>query len=74
MKMILARSTEVGSRTLLASAVAGEESFGQYMSDCVVTEPSAYVRSKEGSEAQARVYGELMHILEKIQPGIGENI
>ena len=32
-KFILARSTEVGSRTLVAGAEAGEESHGQYMAD-----------------------------------------
>ena len=31
-KLIIARSTEVGSRTLLAAAVAKEDSHGQYMS------------------------------------------
>ena len=33
MKSILARTTEVGSRTLVAAAEAGEESHGQYMAD-----------------------------------------
>lgn len=33
---LIARQTEVGSRTLVAAAVAGPESHGQYMSDGVV--------------------------------------
>jgi len=74
MKFLLARTTEVGSRTLVASAEAGKESHGQYMSNCVVTEPSAFVRSEEGLKTQERVYTELMAILEKIQPGISKNI
>jgi retinol dehydrogenase-12 len=74
MKALLARSTEVGSRTLLASAAGGPETHGQYMSDCVVKEPSDFVRSEEGQKTQERVYKELMEILEKIQPGITKNI
>lgn len=38
MKLLLARSTECGSRTLVNAVEAGHESHGQYMSDC---EPSA---------------------------------
>ncbi|MCJ1336921.1 hypothetical protein MMC09_002199 [Bachmanniomyces sp. S44760] len=35
---LLARTTEVGSRTLVhAGGVAGEETMGEYLSDCVVT-------------------------------------
>jgi len=73
-KLILARTTEVGSRTLVAAASAGDESHGQYMSDCVVVPPSEFVRSEEGQKTQQRVYEELMDILEKIQPGITKNI
>jgi hypothetical protein len=73
-KLLLARATEVGGRTLVAAASAGEESHGQYMSECVVTEPSAFVRSEEGQKTQERFYKELMQLLEKIQPGITRNI
>lgn len=74
MKQVLARTTEVGGRTLVASAVAGEESHGKYMSEAKITEPSVFVRSDEGKETQQRVYKELMGILEKIQPGVTGNI
>ena len=33
-RTIVARKTEVGARTLIAAAEAGEESHGQYMDDC----------------------------------------
>ena len=36
MAMLIARSTEAGSRTLLAGASTGLESHGAYMADCVV--------------------------------------
>ena len=74
MKLLVARQTEVGSRTLVAAAEAGKESHGQYMSDCVVVETSPFVRSEEGAKTEERVYTELMGILEKIQPGISENV
>ncbi|KAJ8133532.1 hypothetical protein O1611_g88 [Lasiodiplodia mahajangana] len=73
-KAIMARTTEVGSRTLVHSAAAGMESHGQYMSECRVKEPSPFVRSDEGARTQERVHKELMEILERIQPGIGHNI
>ncbi|KAA8573619.1 hypothetical protein MFRU_001g04150 [Monilinia fructicola] len=73
-KLLLARTTEVGSRTLVAAAAAGEESHGVYMADCAVSEPSKYVRSEKGKNAQIRVYAEVMEALEKIAPGITKNI
>lgn len=73
-KALIARTTEVGGRTLVHSAAAGGESHGQYMSECKVKEPSTFVRSEEGTIAQKRVHKELMDILESIQPGITQNI
>jgi retinol dehydrogenase 12 len=74
MKVVIARTAEVGSRTLVASAIGGPETHGKYMSECVVREPSEFVRSEEGKLSQERVYKELMEILENIQPGITKNI
>lgn len=74
MKAIFARTTEMGARNFIAAACAGQESHGKYISECVVKEPSDFVRSKEGEVTQERIYEELMRILEKIQPGIGKNI
>jgi hypothetical protein len=72
--LIMARTTEVGSRTLFAGAVAGKESHGMYMHDCVVKHPSKFVESEEGLKAQKKVYEELLVILEGIQPGITKNV
>lgn len=38
LKMLLARTTEAGSRTLVAAADAGTESHGQYLSSCRVAQ------------------------------------
>ncbi|RDL36445.1 putative retinol dehydrogenase protein [Venustampulla echinocandica] len=73
-KLIIGRSTEEGSRTLVASACAGEDTHGCYMVDCEVQEPSAWVRSGKGVETQGRVYKELLEILEGIEPGVTGNI
>ncbi|KAG9839048.1 NAD(P)-binding protein, partial [Aureobasidium melanogenum] len=74
MYKLLARTTEVGSRTLVAAALASHDTHGQYMSDCMVEEPSKFVRSEEGRRTQERVWAELIAKLEAIQPGILNNI
>lgn len=73
-KALVGRTTEVGSRTLLAAAGAGEESHGTYMADCKVSQPSKWVRSEDGEKVQKKVYKELLGILEGIEPGITKNI
>lgn len=72
LKLVMARSTEVGSRTLLAAAAAGKESHGAYMTDGKVANGalSPFVRSEDGAKAQKKVWNELGEILEKVQPGI----
>lgn len=71
-KKALARSTEVGARTLVAAAAAGPESHGMYMSDGEVAERglSRFVRTEEGEKVQRKVWGELCEILEGVQPGV----
>lgn len=72
MKQVLARSTEVGSRTLLAAASADEESHGKYMNDGVVEDDhvSPFVQSADGDVAAKKVWGELRGILESVQKGV----
>lgn len=69
-KLLLARSTEVGSRTLVHAGTQVAESHGQYLSDCEIAEPAPLVTSQEGKEAQDRVWGELLKKLESIKPGV----
>ncbi|KAG0646606.1 Short chain dehydrogenase atnD [Hyphodiscus hymeniophilus] len=73
-KKLIGRTSEVGSRTLVAAACAGDETHGTYMMDCQVGEVSAWVRSDKGKETQDRVYNELLGVLEGIEPGITKNI
>ncbi|RCI17268.1 hypothetical protein L249_3150 [Ophiocordyceps polyrhachis-furcata BCC 54312] len=74
MGLFLARSTEVGSRTVVAGAAAGPETHGKYMSESVVTEPGEFVTSRKGAEAQAKVWSELTAKLEAIVPGVTRNL
>lgn len=74
MKRLLARTTEVGSRTLVHAGLAGRETHGEYMADGVVAPTSPFVRSEEGKRAQERVWNELSEKLEAIQPGILGNL
>jgi len=72
LKLVLARSTEVGSRTLIAAAAAGKGSHGAYMTDGEVANGalSWFVTSEDGVKAQKKIWNELGEILEKIEPGI----
>ena len=56
--MLLARTSEMGSRTLVNPAVEpGERArHGRYVSSCEVTEESDYVLSEEGKEISRRVW------------------
>ena len=56
--MLLARTSEMGSRTLVHPAVEpGERArHGRYVSSCEVSEESDYVLSEEGKEISRRVW------------------
>lgn len=69
-RLLIARTTEVGSRTLVHAGMSGAESHGKYLSDSEITEPSAYVRSEEGRRDGERVWRELLGRLEGIQGGV----
>jgi retinol dehydrogenase-12 len=69
-----ARTTEVGSRSLVQAASAGPETHGKYLSDCVPHEPAKSVVGPGGPETQKKVWDELKVILEKIEPGVTANI
>ncbi|KAF3397087.1 Short chain dehydrogenase yanD [Talaromyces pinophilus] len=73
-RKLVARSAQEGARTLLHAAAGGKETHGQYLSDCEVAVTSELVRSAEGKEAQKKLWTELSATLEKIVPGIMQNI
>ena len=74
LKTLLARTTEVGSRTLVAGICAGPESHGEYMSDCRNQDVAPLIYKAAGEKVQLSVYDQTLSVLEKIQPGISDNI
>ncbi|PVH80208.1 NAD(P)-binding protein [Cadophora sp. DSE1049] len=48
---------------------SGEETHGQYLSECLVKTESSFVRSKEGDRIQKRLWKELCEIIERLSPG-----
>ena len=97
LKFLFARTTEHGSRSLVSAVEGGEETNGQYLSDCEIEQyvqphhlsrnirnidmanpynyrPGLLVRGEEGPQTQTKVWNELSAKLEKIQPGIMNNI
>ncbi|KAI9681992.1 MAG: hypothetical protein M1817_000046 [Caeruleum heppii] len=74
LKALLARTTEAGSRTLVAAVEKGTETHGKYMSDCEVTDPAPMVLNEEGTRLQRQIWSELAQKLENIHPGILQNI
>ncbi|KAK5139545.1 hypothetical protein LTR04_003493 [Oleoguttula sp. CCFEE 6159] len=73
-KLLFARTTEVGSRTLVHAGLAPHDTHGQYLADSHIDPPSKFVRSDEGAQVQRQVWEELSRKLEEIEPGVLRNI
>ncbi|KAK4179822.1 putative Dehydrogenase/reductase [Triangularia setosa] len=74
LSLIFARSSEQGSRTLLAAAAGGRETHGKYMDAAKVAQPSSFVLSDEGKRSQKRAWEELVSILDGVEKGVSGNI
>jgi retinol dehydrogenase 12 len=72
--LIVGRTAEAGSRTIVAGAIAGEEAQGKYMDSCTVSEPSKFVRSEEGKKVGKKVWEELLKVLDGVVPGVADNL
>ncbi|CAD6592413.1 MAG: hypothetical protein ASARMPREDX12_006073 [Alectoria sarmentosa] len=70
-RTIFACSTELGSRTTVNAAEGGEETHGQFLDDCTIGERSPLLQDQA---VQKRVWSELPEKLEKIEPGILQNL
>ncbi|KAF2964031.1 hypothetical protein GQX73_g9530 [Xylaria multiplex] len=73
-RQVLARTTEVGSRTIVHGGSADATTHGQYLSNCAIEEPSELCLTPEGKELSRRVWSELEAKLEAIRPGIMQNL
>lgn len=70
-KAMMARTAEVGSRTILHGLVAGEESHGKLLSGCKIKEywVPTWVSNEEGQRLQKSVWEELVAKYEATCPG-----
>ena len=66
---LIGRTAEVGSRTLVHALTSGEETHGQYLSECQVKTEGEFVRSQEGNRVQKRLWKELAEKIETLSPG-----
>lgn len=69
-KLLLGRRPDVGSRTYVHAAAAGGETQGKYLSDCMIEDEAAFVRSEQGRQAGKRLMAELSNILDEVSPGV----
>ena len=75
MRSFFARSVVDGATCIInAIALVGEESRGQYLSECVVTAPSSFVQSPDGLHLQNQSFGEVLAYVERVRPGILDEV
>lgn len=72
--LLIGRTSEQGSRALMAAVDGGQESHGKYVDSGKVEDPSFFVLSEKGKAVQKKVWDELMEILEGIEPGVTRNV
>ncbi|KAJ0301439.1 hypothetical protein COL5a_011040 [Colletotrichum fioriniae] len=70
-RAMMARTAEVGSRTILHGLVVGEEGHGKLLSGCKIKEfwVPDWVSNDEGQRLQKTIWKELVAKLEQVQPG-----
>jgi retinol dehydrogenase-12 len=66
----IGRTGEVGARTLTSAIAAGDNTHGQYLSECQVKPASAFVRSYQGRQVETKVWKELLELLDSVSPGV----
>jgi hypothetical protein len=71
---MVARTAEVGSRTLVHGASVGPEAHGQYVPDCKITQTGGLCKGQAGAKLQERIWTELREKLEKINLGVCSSI
>ncbi|KAG2055394.1 NAD(P)-binding protein [Suillus hirtellus] len=71
-KWLVARATEMGSRTLVHAAIEPNERerHGRYLSSCEIAEESDYTLSAEGREVSKRLWHETLETLGDIDPRV----
>ncbi|RSL38694.1 hypothetical protein CEP53_014654, partial [Fusarium sp. AF-6] len=67
------RDAEMGSRTIMAAAFAGEDTHGKWMSHCKLQRWPGLMAGEDGENMVDRVWAELVVIMEGIQGGVTGN-
>lgn len=73
MSLILARTTEVGSRPLVLAACAGQESHGEFMSDGFNEKVEGWIYGNVGKQLQEKVFEQTLKILEQRKKGVAKS-
>ncbi|KAH6696836.1 retinol dehydrogenase [Plectosphaerella plurivora] len=79
---IIARTPEMGSRTLLAAALSKDEAeadqktatHGRFLDECAVGRFPDLMLGQDGEALQVEIWKELLEALEGIEPGVGTNL
>jgi hypothetical protein len=71
LRVMMARTAEVGSRTFLHGLVVGEEGHGKLLSGCKIKEcwVPTWLTNEEGQKLQKSIWDELVAKLESVQQG-----
>jgi hypothetical protein len=69
-RVLLARSTADGGRTIAFSGTQDQTTHGQFLANCKIREVAKFAQSDEGVKLQKQVYEEVNAKLEKIKQGV----
>jgi retinol dehydrogenase 12 len=72
--ILIGRSSEAGSRTLIAGAFAGEDCHGAYMSECQRSRYPKIMHGEEGEEMAKKTWLQLLALLEEVEPRVTKNL
>ncbi|EJU04171.1 NADP-binding protein [Dacryopinax primogenitus] len=72
MTVLFARTTEMGSRTLVWTSVTKDldGKSGKYTENCMVTEPGLFVMSEQGKKARGKVWDDTIEQLSLVDPEV----
>lgn len=69
-KLLFARTTEYGSRTLVHAIRQGPETHGKHLSSCAIAKRGGIAAAADAEEVEERVWKEISEKLECIRPDI----
>jgi retinol dehydrogenase-12 len=71
---LFARTSEEGSQLVVIAASAGKETNGKYMRAGAVQEYAPFITDNAGVKKSSTIWEQLGQRLEKLQPGILQNV